>query len=312
MLIFQLEIILIYAGLVKINPDWLQLEPLRMWLDKRSTMPIVGEFFQRDWAVAIAAYGVIGLHLIGAPLLLWKKTRLIVFCIYCSFHVLNHFVFTIGIFPWITIAATTLLFDPKSHRKFWRKVLPQRQVTFSPMLPKFFSPKKQVKVILISFFIAWFSVQIFFPLRHFLYPGDVAWNEEGHRFAWRMKLRDKKSKAQFIVINPDTNEEIKIKRSDFLSSKQLRLVPCHPDLLLQFAHFLDAHYRTQGISDPIVNLRGRCSLNGRKWDRFVDPELDLSTLSRNLKHNEWILPLTTPLDDRRQNYQKVIDNRKAK
>jgi len=71
-----------------------------------------------------------------------------------------------------------------------------------------------------------------------------------------MKLRDKKSKAQFTIIDPETKREIKIKRRDFLTSKQSRLVPCHPDILLQFAQYLDAYYRKQGISDPIVRMSG--------------------------------------------------------
>ena len=32
-----------------------------------------------------------------------------------------------------------------------------------------------------------------------LYPGDVAWTEEGHRFAWHMRLKDKVGAARFLV-----------------------------------------------------------------------------------------------------------------
>ena len=34
---FQLEVLYIYAGLVKLNPDWLRLEPMRTWLGERPT-----------------------------------------------------------------------------------------------------------------------------------------------------------------------------------------------------------------------------------------------------------------------------------
>ena len=64
----RFEILLIFAGLVKINPDWLQLEPLSMWLAKRDDFPVLGYLFTQDWSVAIAAYGVILLHIVGAPL----------------------------------------------------------------------------------------------------------------------------------------------------------------------------------------------------------------------------------------------------
>ena len=64
--------------------------------------------------------GSIALHLIGAPLLLWKRTRLAVFCVYAVFHTINAFVFNIGIFPWMTLGATLLLFDPDWPRQVLR------------------------------------------------------------------------------------------------------------------------------------------------------------------------------------------------
>ena len=50
----------------------------------------------------------------------------------------------------------------------------------------------------------WLAVQILVPLRHLLYPGNVSWTEQGHRFAWMMKLRDKDAEASFTVRDPAT------------------------------------------------------------------------------------------------------------
>lgn len=119
LLIVQLEIILIYAGIVKIDPDWLQLEPLATWLAKRQHMPFFGELFMDPNMIALAAYGVIALHLVGAPLLLFKRTRLYVIIVYACFHTLNHFVFDIGVFPWVTLFASLLCFEPDWPRRFW-------------------------------------------------------------------------------------------------------------------------------------------------------------------------------------------------
>lgn len=35
-LLVQVEVVLLYAGLVKLNSDWLQLEPMRLWMNNRS------------------------------------------------------------------------------------------------------------------------------------------------------------------------------------------------------------------------------------------------------------------------------------
>ena len=122
-----MEVIYIYAGLVKINPDWLALHPLKEWFANRSDYPVIGQFFIKDWAVAMAAYGVIALHLIGAPLLLFKKTRLYVFAVYAGFHLLNVWIFNIGIFPWLTLLSTLIFFDPA-----WPKQLAEKLTRFIP------------------------------------------------------------------------------------------------------------------------------------------------------------------------------------
>ena len=116
----QMEIILIYAGLVKITEDWLKLEPLGTWLRAmRRRRPFgLGELLYYDWVIALGAYGTIVLHLLGAPLLLFKRTRLPTFIVYCVFHSVNAFFFNIGIFPWLTIAATTIFFEPDWPRRF--------------------------------------------------------------------------------------------------------------------------------------------------------------------------------------------------
>ncbi len=117
----QLEVLYLYAGIVKINPDWLRLEPLRMWFAHMAEASAAGWLLAQDWVVALAAYGSIALHVIGAPLLLWRRTRIWVFAIYCLFHTANHFMFQIGIFPWLTLFGTLIFFDPDWPRQVMRK-----------------------------------------------------------------------------------------------------------------------------------------------------------------------------------------------
>jgi len=118
----QFEIILLYAGIVKINPDWLRLEPLGMWLSKRDDWSVIGPLFNQDWLVAVASYGVILLHVVGAPLLLYRCTRIPVMTMYFAFHLMNHFLFRIGIFPWLTMAAMLMFLDPDWPKQLIRWV----------------------------------------------------------------------------------------------------------------------------------------------------------------------------------------------
>ena len=55
--------------------------------------------------------------------------------------------------------------------------------------------------VLLVLFCAW---QLLFPLRHHLYPGPVTWTEEGHKYSWRMKLRDKDGWVRFRLVHRTT------------------------------------------------------------------------------------------------------------
>jgi vitamin K-dependent gamma-carboxylase len=131
--LLQFEVMYIYAGIVKINPDWLRLEPMGMWLARRDDFFLLGEyFFQQDWVVALAAYGAIVLHIVGAPLLLLKATRGWVMAIYFAFHLMNHFFFNIGIFPWVAMAGTLLFLEPDWPK---RAVRATKQFAFKFLAP---------------------------------------------------------------------------------------------------------------------------------------------------------------------------------
>ena len=293
----QFEILYIYAGIVKINSDWLQLEPLRMWLAERADFPLLGYLFTQDWAVAVAAYGIIILHVIGAPLLLWKKTRLAVFLLYAAFHTLNHFVFNIGIFPWLTLFGTLIFFDPDWPKQLWAKLHGQTPVTATTVPDASSAVLAPWKTsLLMSFFSLWLAFQILVPLRHWLYPGNVSWTEQGHRFAWQMKLRDKEAYAAFYVTDPVNRVSWLVAPEDHLNDNQVGKMSARPDMILQFAHYLAAYWE-KNYNKPGMQVRveARASLNGRQPVIMIDPGVDLASVQRDLLPASWILPLTEPL-----------------
>ena len=304
----QLEIILIHAGLVKINYDWLNLEPLRLWLTSRSVDegPLL-QFLTQDWGIAVASYGVILLHLVGAPLLLFRRTRLFALAAYAVFHLTNAFVFNIGIFPWFTLFASLLLFDPDWPLQIWNKLrwqfkaLRQRfpdspfQAVGAPWRGNGGS-SHQVIAVLVTL---WLAGQILIPLRHWVLPGDVAWNEVGHRFSWRMKLRSKRALVKFQVHATDANGAVSwtVKPASHLNRKQSKVMPCIPDMVWQFAQHLDHYYSDQGYDNVEVYADIFCSLNGRKAARFIRQDVDLTAISRTTHPDKWIVPLEEPLQN---------------
>ena len=271
--------------------------------------------------VALASYGVILLHVVGAPLLLFKRTRLWVFLIYATFHTLNHFQFQIGIFPWLTLVGTTLFFDPDWPRQIEKKLMLwmstyigrrgavacgetsaelHSRLRQSPVrIPADASammPGMGLQRWIFGFLGVWFFIQVFFPLRHLLYDGSPSWTEEGHRFAWQMKLRDKYGRAQFTLTDPATGKSWKARPRDYLTRRQIRKMGCRPDMILQFAHYLAEQTAARnGGNRPEVRASSRCALNGRPKRPLIDNTVDLAKVERNLLQASWILPLNTPL-----------------
>ncbi|KGJ95834.1 HTTM domain-containing protein [Thalassotalea sp. ND16A] len=301
--VVQLEVMYLFAGIVKINPDWLNLQPLTLWLGNRTDFPLIGYLFTETWVVAIASYGAILLHIVGAPLLLFRRTRLWVFLLYAVFHIMNHFLFNIGIFPWLTLIATTLFFDPNWPVTLWQKI--QAKLGLDPAAGREYQvsaangmplPTAAMQTVIMVFFISWLTIQIMFPLRHLLYPGNSSWTEEGHRFAWQMKLRGKTGQIGFVMFDPMSHKRWQVVPEHILTRRQKRKMACRPDMILQFAHHLaQNHADDNGGNRPQVLSRAWCSLNGRKSQLLIDPNTNLAAVGRDLAPAAWIIPLTEPL-----------------
>ena len=121
-------------------------------------------------------------------------------------------------------------------------------------------------------------------------PGNVAWNEDGHRFSWRMKLRSKRGDASFNVIAAN-GQFWQVDPSQHLNPRQARKMPCIPDMVWQFAQYLERHYTAQGHEDIRVYGNIFCSLNARPHARFVNQHLDLTSFGRDEPVQNWVLPM---------------------
>ena len=139
------------------------------------------------------------------------------------------------------------------------------------------------------------GVQLIFPLRHFAYPGDVNWTEEGHKFSWHMKLRTKSGEALFKVSHPASGKTWTIDPREYMGPRQLRKMVNHPDMILQFSHYLAEEKRREGYENVEVRALVMASLNGRKPQAMIDPTVDLAKEQNSLLPARWILPLTEPL-----------------
>ncbi|TGE19705.1 HTTM domain-containing protein [Hymenobacter elongatus] len=285
-------IVYVYAGLAKLNSDWLlHALPLRIWLPAKNDLPLIGPLLGQVWvAYAFSWFGA--LYDLTVPFfLLNRRTRPWAYATVVVFHVLTAVLFPIGMFPYVMMVAALIFFPAAGHERVLERL--RRLRHFSPASPLPAAPlhygpaRRQLLLMGLSVF---FLVQLLLPFRYLLYPRELFWTEEGYRFSWRVMLMEKMGNVQFKVVDGATGRIRQVDNREHLSVLQEKMMSTQPDMLVQFAHYLRDYYARQGVQNPKVYADAYVSLNGRLGKSFIDPTVDLARVSDDLRPKPWILP----------------------
>ena len=103
-------------------------------------------------------------------------------------------------------------------------------------------------------------------------------------------LMEKAGVAFYQVTDPATGGTSEVEPGDYLTDFQEKQLCTQPDMLLQFAHFLEEEFEAQGIANPEVRVRSYVTLNGTGSRPFIDPSVDLTEWEDGLAAKPWILP----------------------
>lgn len=288
---FQVFIVYFFAGLAKVNSDWLlHAQPLKIWLPAHSQMPIIGTFLTKEWvAYAFSWFGCI--YDLMIPFLLFIPRFVkpaYVFVI--VFHLATSLFFNIGMFPYIMISLTTIFFTENFHIKIIEKLRSLFAKNASVSITKTYIPSTQTLKLFSILFIIHFTIQVLLPFRYLLYDGNLFWTEQGYRFSWRVMLMEKAGTAFFYVREKHTGKEIEISNGDYLTPMQEKMMATQPDMLINYAHFLKEEYQKKGMDDPEIVVESYVTLNGKASCLIVDKTTDLSAEEDNFKPKIWIIP----------------------
>ncbi|WP_420576857.1 HTTM domain-containing protein [Ekhidna sp.] len=311
-----LGIVYFYAGLAKLNSDWLfRAMPLKIWLPGKYDIPILGDFLHQEWIIYAFSWGGAIYDLCIPFLLLWRRTRLIAFALVVVFHVLTRVLFPIGMFPYIMIVSALIFFDSNLHERILKtinKIISVISNAVRNLLDKKDSTNKEDrsfatsayrsgrlkmtsrensktpkwKLTLLTIF---FTIQLLLPWRYLLYPDELFWTEEGFRFSWRVMLMEKAGYANFKIVDRTNDETFYIDNTDFLTSFQEKQMSFQPDFILEYAHHLQDHFASQG-KEVEIYVESFVALNGRRSQPYIDPSVDLTKQKDSFKHKNWILP----------------------
>ena len=303
-------VVYFYAGLAKLNSDWLlHAQPLAIWLPAKYSLPILGDLLQQRWVHFAFAWGG-ALYDLGVPfLLLHPRSRKLAFVAVVIFHVLTRVLFPIGMFPYIMIVSALIFFPASVHQRILAFFSRQKQgarprvqesldieqrdkePTPSPFRSAAASGGggrgASVGRVAIALLLL---IHLLLPWRYLLHPGELFWTESGYRFSWRVMLMEKAGYLNYVLEDPTTGNRRTIDPSGYLTTFQTKQLATQPDFILEFAHHLaDEEAARTGVR-PRVYAESYVALNGRGSRPYVDPAVDLTTVTFATPRVAWLLP----------------------
>ncbi len=283
---FQLFVVYFYAGLAKLNADWLlEAMPLKIWLPAKSHLPFIGSLLRYQETAYLFSWFGAAYDLTIPFLLLYKRTRLFAFAMVVVFHVSTGILFPIGMFPYIMILSMLIFFSATYH---------EQVVTYFERIfgsERNFSASKSENIGRIStiFLMLYVCFQLVFPFRFLAYPGKLFWHEQGYRFSWRVMLMEKMGYVNFTVNDEATGQVLRLNNADYLTPFQEKEMSTQPDMILQFAHYVAKKFQTDGCL-PEVYAEGYVTLNGARSKAFINSQINLTNETESWSHKNWILP----------------------
>ena len=285
----QLSIVYFFAGLAKVNPDWLfRAQPMATWLPGKHQLPIIGSIMHlKETAFLFSWVGCV--YDLTIWIFLWiRKTRVLAYLAVLVFHVMTGILFPrIGMFPLIMITTTLIFFSSNVHERLLKLIGGgiSDKVVSSDYIASGYRRRSAISYVLCVYLV----IQLILPLRYLQYPGNLFWHERGYRFSWRVMLMEKNGYTSFIVKDPVSNTQKEVDQAEFLTPFQKQQLRSQPDMMIQFAKFLGDNFKNEKGYAPEVYVKSRLSLNGRRSQVFTDESLDIYG-SRNPLKDGWIQP----------------------
>lgn len=282
----QMAIVYFFAGIAKINTDWLlNAMPLKLWLTASTNSSWLGAILSQDWVAYVFSWCGMLFDVSIAFFLFNRKTVWYAYAVVIIFHILTAILFPmIGMFPFIMIVCAAVFLPASFHQRlisYLQKLFCVKQpATNAQRTVPAISYKNYV---ITSVLLLHFMVQFVLPFRYLLYPSNLFWHEQGYRFSWRVMLMEKAGLV-FFKVKTDSGEWIEVNNRNYLTAQQEKQMSTQPDMILQFAHFLTTQFNSKQVF-----AEAYVTINGRGSSLLIDPETNLATTQDNFAAKKWIL-----------------------
>ena len=267
--------------------------PLKIWLPANAHLPLIGPILEYSTTAYIFSWAGALYDLTIVFFLLYHRTRPMAYVAVVVFHLCTALLFQIGMFPYIMILSTLIFFSSEFHENLISIFRRRLAIKIAPA--GVYSPKTNFTLIIGTVLVLHFAIQLLLPLRSKLYPGDLFWTEQGYRFSWRVMLMEKAGYAIFHVRDVESNLEWEVQNWKYLTRNQEKMMATQPDMILQFAHYLEQVYQMEGYQDLEITAECYITLNGQRSRLYIDPNVDLTEIKDDFSHKDWVLPVDQQL-----------------
>lgn len=269
----QFAIVYFFAGLAKLNPDWLQGKPFYEWLLTNPHHPLaLAVAPHQEIAASLISISGAVLDLAASFFLFHNRLKWVVLPFLAVFHLSNSFLFHIGVFPYLMLGSLIFFFAPQKQAQ---------QVFQGPL-----------KLHNLGLFCAlgWLLIQIILPLRHFMYSDNLSWGWNGKDFAWQMKIDY--SRVEEIAFRVWVPNEGFIGNYDFskdLNRDQISQLATRADFQVAYAKYIKKKFEDAGYPNSKVFGHSTVSLNGRSARPMIDETIDLASIDEPFGTPHWII-----------------------
>lgn len=308
----QVGVVYLFAGVAKLNPDWLfDAQPIGIWLYQHGEMPIFGPILGEPWAAYFVSWAGAAFDLTIVAWLLWRRTRFWAYLALVAFHAATAILFPrLGIFPWMMIGASLIFFPsdwpsrllskararaPNARGRGSAEPAPVSSPPLSHQSAPIGSRGRKARLsasgaLIMAGLGVFVLIQVLLPLRHFVYPSNVRWSEEGYLFSWRVMLTEKVGFVQYRVRDPASGRAWLVSPDEYLTPTQVERMAIQPALIQQTAHIIAADFARRGYDGVTVRADAFSSWNGRPNARLIDPGVNLAAIDPGVAPKAWILP----------------------
>lgn len=281
----QISGVYFFAGLAKINSDWIiEAMPLRIWLKAKGDLPIIGDWLTQDWTTYFFSYSGM-LYDLFIPFLLWNKhTRPFALFAVLAFHIATSILFPIGLFPLIMIVGSLIFLDDAE----WKTILNRFRIDLKSNISN--QKKSETSPWIIALFSVHLLIQIALPMRHYFYAENFLWTERHYRFGWNVMLIEKSGYAIFKVKDNDSDKTWTVYPNEYLTDTQEKQMNFQADMIWEFAQFIKTKFHKEDIPNISIYTENWVTFNGRPSQLYLPKTLDLLRISEDEIY-DFVLPL---------------------